>query len=107
MTLPTLHTLADSPDAEGLVTMSDLRRLTDLLRCRYDVEARYDSHGTWVLTFTVADRRYVLGTVRGRTRRWRQLEPALAFMHAHCGDSRTVRLCTDSWTFSRISPSDN
>lgn len=99
MTLPESPASSDAPAGQTLVTVSELHRLTDLLHCRYEIDARCDSDGLWSVTFTIAERRYALSTVRGRTRRWRQLEPVLAFLHQHCRHAGSIRLHTASWIF--------
>ncbi len=99
MTLPGSPASSDTPAALTLVTVSELHRLTELLHCRYEIDVQCDSDGLWIVTFTIADRRYVLATVRGRTRRWRQLEPVLAFLQQNCRHPGAIRLHTDSWMF--------
>ncbi|WP_354684975.1 hypothetical protein [Cupriavidus necator] len=99
MTLPGSPDALDTPAGQTLVTVSELHRLTELLHCPYEIDAQCDSDGFWFVTFTIAERRYVLATVRGRTRRWRQLEPVLAFLHEHCRHPGAIRLYTASWLF--------
>ncbi|XYI31111.1 hypothetical protein MNJPNG_03000 [Cupriavidus oxalaticus] len=99
MTLPGSPESSDIPVGQTLVTVSELHRLTEILHCRYEIDAQRDSDGLWFVNFTIVDRRYVLATVRGRARRWRQLEPVLAFLQEHCKCPGAVRLHTASWMF--------
>lgn len=103
-----LHGQSGVP-AGTLITMSELHRLAIFLGCRYDVDARHEANGHWVVIFTIADRRYGLSTVRGQLRRWRRLEPLLTFLSTHCQHHDAMRLHTGtgSWTFSRSTAPDN
>lgn len=89
-----------------MITVTELDRLIRCLRCPYDTDIHYDHSGSWVINFAIEGRQYTLATVRGAIRRWRQLEPVLAFLQAHCGSSREVRLHAGSWTLSRDSLPD-
>jgi hypothetical protein len=106
MTSPqTSESVVKLPKIE-LITVAELDRLIRCLRCPYDTDIHYDHRGSWVIKFAIEGRQYALATVRGTIRRWRQLDPVLAFLQAHCCSSREVRLHAGSWTLSRDSQHD-
>lgn len=97
---PTSKSVVELPRIE-LITVTELDRLVRCLRCPYDTDIHYDHSGSWVINFAIEGRQYTLATVRGAIRRWRRLDPVLAFLQAHCCSSRKVRLHAGSWTLSR------
>jgi len=101
MTPPqTSESVIELPRIE-LITVTELNRLIRCLRCQYDTDIHLDHSGSWMINFAIEGRQYTLATVRGAIRRWRQLDPVLGFLQAHCGSSREIRLHTGPWTLSR------
>ncbi|WP_020202927.1 MULTISPECIES: hypothetical protein [Cupriavidus] len=85
----------------GRITITDLGRLTQVLKCEYDAVVTSQGDGFWRVQFLLAGHTYMLGTVRGSIRRWRQLDAVIAFLQSNCPDSSQVRLQIGPWMFCR------
>ncbi|MGO4326044.1 hypothetical protein AB4Z48_14430 [Cupriavidus sp. 2TAF22] len=92
--------LLDTEEASR-ITITDLGRLTQVLKCDYDAIVTSQGDGFWRVQFLLGGHIYMLGTVRGSIRRWRQLDAVIAFLQSNCRDSKQVRLQIGQWIFSR------
>lgn len=76
--------------SETLITIQEVRHLAGILPSTLDVDIHRDDGRFWIVRLRMGEKQYVLSTVRGAVRRWRQLDPILDFLCAHHGDFRRV-----------------
>ncbi|WP_354687321.1 hypothetical protein [Cupriavidus necator] len=81
-----------SQRGETLITIQEVRHLAGIFPSALDVEVHRDDEKFWIVRFRMGQKEYILSTVRGAVRRWRQLDPVVDFLCAHHRDFRRVRI---------------
>lgn len=81
-----------SRHTEVLITMQEVRHLAEILPLTLDVDVYRDDKRFWIIKFCMGEKQYILSTVRGTVRRWRQLDPVLDFLCARHRTFRSIRL---------------
>ena len=75
-----------------LVTIQEIRHLAGMLPASIDVDVYRLQEKAWLVEFQMGERHFVLSTVRGSVRHWRQLEPILDFLCRHRETLRNIRI---------------
>ncbi|WP_340519434.1 hypothetical protein [Cupriavidus necator] len=75
-----------------LITIQEIRHLAGMLPASIDVDVYRQQEKSWLVEFQMGERHFVLSTVRGSVRRWRQLEPILDFLCRHRENLRNIRI---------------
>lgn len=75
-----------------LITIQEIRHLAGMLPASIDVDVYRLQEKSWLVEFQMGERHFVLSTVRGSVRRWRQLEPILDFLCRHRETLRNIRI---------------